>query len=369
MKGIFINYGKSYKKDRGGISLKIKTQIQVFNKEGLNCSELVLPAKQDKISLVLYRLPFCNMSPVWKYHEEFDNADYIYMRRPYVMTYYMRKVLKKIRKVNPQVKIVIELPTYPYDEEYKKSIFWQVLMLNDKYNRVRMKGLIDYFAILTEEKEIFGIPTIKIKNGIDVAKIEPKKYVASSDGTIHMCAVAMFKHWHGYERFFNGLKTYYKNGGKRNIVCHFVGEGTELPEYRKIVKEEHLEKHIKFYGFLSGKELENIYNTSSIALSTFGMYKIGLNLSCALKTREAVARGIPMITGCLTDIFTEQDYKYYLEFPNDDSELDIQKIVDFYDKIYTEENGEDVVKNIRKYAFETIDMAKCMQNVIRFFKS
>ncbi len=99
------------------------------------------------------------------------------------------------------------------------------------------------------------------------------------------------------------------------------------------------------------------------------MYKIGLNLSCALKTREAVARGIPMITGCLTDIFTEQDYKYYLEFPNDDSELDIQKIVDFYDKIYTEENGEDVVKNIRKYAFETIDMAKCMQNVIRFFKS
>ena len=153
-----------------------------------------------------------------------------------------------------------------------------------------MKEFIDYYAILTEEQEVFGIPTVKIENGIDVANIIPKKYIVSTGSVIHMCAIAMFKEWHGYERLFYGLRSYYKNGGKRNIICHFVGKGSELPVYEKIVQEEHLEEHVKFYGFLSGEELENIYNKSSIALSTFGMYKIGLNLSCALKTREEIGR-------------------------------------------------------------------------------
>ena len=97
------------------------------------------------------------------------------------------------------------------------------------------------------------------------------------------------------------------------------------------------------------------------------MYKKGLNFSCDLKSREAVARGIPMVTGCPIDIFTSQNYKYYLEFPTNSSELDIQKIVDFYDKIYREENGKAVIENIRNYAFQTIDMKKCMNNLITYF--
>ncbi len=252
MKGIFINYGQTCKKDKSGIGLKIRTQIKVFNEEGLNCHELVLPVRRDKLSLTLYRLPFLNISPVWKYYREFGEADYIYMRRPYVMNYYMRKVLEKIRKVNPRVKIVIEIPTYPYDAEYQKSKFKQMLLWKDKHNRVRMKGIIDYYAILTDEQKVFGIPTVKIENGIDVANIAPKKSVEPEDETIHMCAVAMFKEWHGYERFFYGLKTYYMNGGKRNIMCHFVGEGSELANYKNIVETEHLEEHVKFYGFLGG---------------------------------------------------------------------------------------------------------------------
>lgn len=97
------------------------------------------------------------------------------------------------------------------------------------------------------------------------------------------------------------------------------------------------------------------------------MYKKGLNFSCDLKSREAVARGIPMVTGCPIDIFTNKNYKYYLEFPNNSSELDIQKIIDFYDKIYTEETGKAVIDNIRDYAFQTVDMKKCMYNLIKYF--
>ena len=97
------------------------------------------------------------------------------------------------------------------------------------------------------------------------------------------------------------------------------------------------------------------------------MYKKGLNLSCDLKSREAVARGIPMVTGCPTDIFIEGKYKYYLEFSNDSSAVDIQKIINFNDEIYR--NGEElVIEDIRRYAFENVSMDAAMKNVIDYFK-
>lgn len=369
MKGYFVLFGKTSVEDRSGIGLKVRNQIKAFNNSGLNCKEIVLPISKNGLLPILYRLPFFNVYPVWKYIKEFDNANYLYMRRPFVMTSSMRYVFRRIRKKNPKIKIIVEIPTYPYDEEYGTYKLKQMLILKDRYNRTRMKRLIDYYAILTDEKEIFGVPTLKILNGIDVDEI-PKRvpYRLSTDNnTIHMCAVAMFKEWHGYERLILGLHDYYDNGGDLNIICHFVGEGTELPFYKDLVNKYSLQQHIVFHGFLEGKELSKIYNMSTISLGSFGMYKKKLNLSCDLKSREAVARGIPMVTGCPTDIFQKKLFKYYLEFPNDDSVIDIQKIIDFHKQIYSE--GEEmVVEKVRNYAKRMVDMNVCMQNVISYFK-
>lgn len=369
MKGYFILYGETSEENRSGIGLKIRNQIKAFNNAGLNCEELVLPISKNKLLSILYRLPFFNVYPIWTYREEFADADYLYMRRPFVMNGYMRRIFRKVREKNPKIKIIVEIPTYPYDEEYNTYKLKQLLILKDKYSRTRMKGLIDYFANLTEEKEIFGIPTIKIWNGINVDEVQkriPEKQEVDKN-TIHMCAIAMFKEWHGYERFLEGLNNYYSNGGNRNIVCHFVGEGSELPYYKELVSRYSLEQHVLFHGFMESDELSHIYNISTISLGSFGMYKKKLNLSCDLKSREAVARGIPMVTGCPTDIFQKDQFKYYLEFPNDASVLDIQKIIDFHDKVYSE--AEDVVvEKIRDYAKRVVDMNASMRNVISYFK-
>lgn len=363
MKGYFILFGKSAEADRSGIGLKVRNQIKVFNQEGLNCKELILPISDSKLLPILYRLPFFNVYPIWKYKSEFDDADYLYMRRPFVMNLHMRKVLKKIRDRNPDIKIIVEIPTYPYDNEYLTYKLKNMLILKDRYNRVRMKGLVDHYAILTDQKEIFGLPTIKIFNGIDVESI-PKRIPKKTEGnTIHMCAVAMFKEWHGYERLIEGLHKYYSDGGEVNIICHFVGQGSELKLYKELVNKYLLQNHVVFHGFLEGKELDEIYNISKIALGVFGMYKKNLNYSCDLKSREAVARGIPMVTGVPTDIFQKERFQYYLEFPNDDNILDIEKIIDFCGKVYTE--GEDIIiERIRNYAKYTVAMRACMANVI-----
>lgn len=368
MKGYFFLYGKSAEADRSGIGLKVRNQIKTFNQAGLNCKEWVFTISRSRLLPILYRLPFFNAYPVWEYKTEFSDADYIYMRRPFVMNGYMRKVLKKIRDNNPKIKIIVEIPTYPYDDEYATYKLKKMLIIKDKYNRTRMRGIIDYYAILTNEKEIFGVPTIKIFNGIDVDSTLPRVPQKVENNTIHMCAVAMFKEWHGYERLIEGLNQYYTLGGKTNIICHFVGEGSELKFYKKLVSQYSLQQHVIFHGFLEGKELDEIYNMSSISLGSFGMYKKNLDFSCDLKSREAIARGIPMVTGCPTDIFCKEKFQYYLEFPNDSSILNIGKIIDFHRKIY-EKKEEVVIREIRNYAKKTIDMSISMQNIISFISN
>lgn len=368
MRGCFLTYVDKGECQLSGVHRKIKAQIKAFNEAGLNCSELALPSIKSRFLLrVLYRLPWCNVHPVWKYSEELGTADYLYMRRPFVMTCFMRHTLEEVRRHNTKVKIVVEIPTYPYDLEYGPYKTKSLFLLNDKYNRNRMKGIIDYYATLTDDKKIFGVDTIRIDNGIDLDAIPARTPVKREDNTIHLCAVAMFSFWHGYERILNGLADYYQRGEAQKIIIHFVGDGTELPRYKEIVARRKLEDHVVFHGFLSGEALTNIYNLSHIALECFAAYKKRINNSQSLKSREAVARGIPMVTGCPIDIFKKDVFPYYLEFPNDPSVIDFQKIIDFYHEIYDHETEEEVIAKIRKYAYETVDMRHCMRNVIEYF--
>jgi len=369
MKGYFINYGTSAFADRTGVGLKIRNQIKTFNKAELNCKEYVLSISKSKFLSVLYRLPFTNVYPIWKYDDILSSVDYIYFRRPFVMSGYMRNVLSKVKKNNPDIKIIIELPTYPYDAEYDTYKFKRMLIAKDSYNRVRLKGIVDRFANLSYECEIFGIPTIKFKNGIDVDDIQIRIPEDEPNNTIHLCAVAMFKEWHGYERIIKGLKTYYNNGGTRKLIFHFAGEGSALPGYKELVNDLSLNEHFVFHGFCDYGELNQIYNISSVALGSFGMYKKNLCLSCNLKSREAMARGIPFVTGCPTDIFIDnKDFKYYLEFPNDTSEIDINKIISFHDQIY-QQPAKKVVAEIREFAYKNVNIGSCMKPIIDYIKS
>lgn len=175
MRGIFITFGQASSQDKTGVGLKIRNQIKAFLQFGMEMSELTLPYSRNPFLRILYRLPFYNGYPIWKYDKRMAEVDFIYLRRPFVMTGYMRHVLKKIRKSNPDIRIILELPTFPYDQEIAHYKCSRPFLLRDRYNRNRLKGLVDRIATLTEDEKIFGIQTIKIINGINVNAIRPRE--------------------------------------------------------------------------------------------------------------------------------------------------------------------------------------------------
>ncbi len=371
MKGQFIVYEDFGEGNLTGIQQKIMSQIKAFNEYGLNCEKKFLPRGDEKCGILIGALfslvPGVNMFPVWQGEEEFAKLDYLYFRRPLAMTGAMRKFLKRLKERNPDIKVVMELPTYPYDGELKTVLLFPFLW-KDRFNRRKLVGLVDAITVIggeDTETEIWGIPAIPFQNGYDVKSV---KIAEKPGGQSHisLCCIAMFQPWHGFERLLLGMEQYYENGGQREIRCHMIGEGQELKRYQKIAESPHLKDRVIFYGRQSGGQLEELYNQMDIGVCSLGMYKINLSGSVSvLKSREYMAKGLPMVTGCKIDVFEGRNVDFICEFNNDDSIIDVNKVVSFYDKMQQKEN---LRATIRQFALETVDMAHTMKPVVDVIK-
>ncbi|ANU27549.1 glycosyltransferase [Planococcus versutus] len=368
MKGLFIYYKDISKSKVSGIDKKVKSQINVFNQEKLNFSFSINSSSGGAIEKLLYRFPFFNTFQKWEYKNEYDNIDYLYLRRPAAFTKYTINVLKLIKKRNPSIKIVLEIPTYPYDKELtinKKNI---PLLIKDRHNRKKLAGIVDRIATLTGDKELFDIPTLKFENGVDLSSISMKKPTVKN-GTVNLIAVAMYAEWHGYDRILESIGQYYSSGGKREVVFHLVGNGSETQKYKTIVKKYNIEKNVIFYGEMSGEELDRVYDKSDIAVDVFGMYRKNNTISYSLKSREYLAKGLPIISGCKIDLFENHNIKYFKEFSNDSSKVPLESIFDFYDDIYSQEKSPlEIITEIREFAEKTCGMNSAMKNVTDYFK-
>lgn len=372
MNGICIFYYNIDEKKPNGIEKKILSQIRLFDEEGLTCKLVVFPYEFSFITKILGRLPFTNTDPVWKYDCRFDNIDFLYFRRPLNMTGAMRRFLGKVKQKSPNVKIIIEFPTYPYDDEIRSSKLNIPLYIKDKYNRKRLRGLVDRFAIIgnsDKTKKLWGIPVIWFANGVNIKTIRCKKDLHRK-GEIHIVCVATFEYWHGYDRVLEGLGKYYQEKKPWKIYLHMVGEGGQKDNYQELVKKYSIENYIIFEGECMGERLEKIYDMADIALECFGMYRKNMEISSSLKSREYLAKGLPIVAGCKVDIFQNNAFPYYLEFPNDSSIIDVEKIVDFYELCYpNEQSHETVIKEIRNFAEEKIDMKMTMKDIIDYIKN
>jgi len=102
------------------------------------------------------------------------------------------------------VKAVMEIPTYPYDSEYKaqgmsKQIF------QDKLFRNRLARELDAIVTFSDYPRIFGQRTIRISNGIDFEHVSMKTTVNDTSQTLNLIGVAEIHRWHGFDRLVKGL--------------------------------------------------------------------------------------------------------------------------------------------------------------------
>lgn len=364
-KGYYIHL--ELHKNQAGVRRKIDGQMSVLRRY-FDVSEIVV--KKEKISVfqgILSRLPFGSYAMDYDAaFTQIDDPAFVYIRHRALDRRYFY-FIKRIREKYPHVKIILEIPTYPYKGELLASKTMWPFYYKDVFRRRHLKKLVDRIAILTDDDTVFGIPTLKIHNGIMVEAIDP--VALHEEEVINLIAVSACLPVHGYERCIRGLADYYTSVDSRRkiVIFHMVGEGGELDLYKSLVKKYHLEKYVIFYGKKTGKELDAIYDRADIAMGAFAFYKAGITISSTLKMKEYLAKGLPAVSGCYEDSFGKDDVDFYLGFANDDSTVDIEKIVRFYEDNLRKYGSKEALRDkIRTYAKEKVDMSVVMKPVVDF---
>lgn len=357
-----------------GVQKKIDSQISQFEAHGYHTEAIVLEETATISQKIKKRLPFFVQSEMWeKAFSRMESPCFIYIRRPLIEAGIVR-FTRKVKKHYPECKIILELYTYPYDRDdfLSKTKFLKMLpcYCKELFNRRRLYRSVDRIATYSDHTLIWKIPTINIVNGVDVASIEKtSRTLEPNRKEIHLISVATMQSHHGYDRVLKGLQRYYAKNTeiKNTFVCYnVVGNGAELKKYIKFVEDNGLSNYVKFYGLLSGDSLRNVYNFADVAIGSLGMHRLGLKIGSTLKTREYLARGIPFVYAGEIDVFQNKAIDFALAVPSDESPIDIEKIVEFYQYLSQKYQGNSLSSHIRKFAVENVDISIAFMPIINY---
>lgn len=366
-KGYYIHFEG---RESIGVSKKIDMQMDELRKY-YDMQELEVVTPDRSLAERILGL-FPTMSIKRNYEqalEQLEQPDFLYVRRSVADRAYLY-FWKKIKEKYPHCKIIIEIFSYPYDkDDFGKWNAWP-FYLKELLYRPRLKRYVDRFVTYTEDREIFGIPTLCTTNGIHVESV---RQVAGqfAEKKLRLIGVAFMQRHHGYERIIEGLHQYYDTDAARDyqVELNLVGDGPEKPLYQELVQKYHLEERVHFYPTLTGKELDDLYDESDLGLVSFGMYKLGyFGKMMALKSREYLAKGMPLLAGCAIDVL-DDDYPYAKTFPNDDSTVDMAEVISFFERIKGIAGDKGRMSDqIRKFAQEHVSMEAVMRPVVAFIE-
>ena len=234
------------------------------------------------------------------------------------------------------IKCVTEIPTYPYDHEFKGyPLKYKIPLYIDMMFRRALSSKMEAIVTFSNKESIFGKRTICISNGIDLDSIplhNPKK-----QQDIHLIAVAEIHYWHGFDRLVAGLGEYYKsNPNGRKVYFHVVGweddRGTTSNGYltvEQMARKYDIEKYIINHGKLFGEKLDEVFNQCVFAIGSLRRHRSGITEIKTLINREYAARGISFIYSENDSDFDNKPY--IIKASADESPINVGEIIDYID--------------------------------------
>lgn len=267
-----------------------------------------------------------------------EHIDFVYARSFHNANPFTIHLFKSLKKAG--IKSAIEIPTYPYDQEYVGFSKKERLELKiDQLFRHQLAKQTDKIVTFTEDPIIFGQKTIRISNGVDFDSTPLKQPSSHPQKELHLIGVAEVHYWHGFDRLIHGMGEYYSNPHETEVYFHIIGgigpsemyNSQHAPGFHELIEKYHLEPYILFHGQQFGEELDKYFNQCDFAIGSLARHRSGITTIKTLKNREYAARGIPFIFSENDEDFNNKPY--IIKAPADESPINIQEIIDFLKKI------------------------------------
>ena len=335
MKVLFIVYHNLV--EHSGISKKILSQVDGLRATGADVSLCTLQIAADgtKTRVVdgrpIRTFGMGLMAKVRKHTSYADIVRYVassgteavYIRYDINADPFTVSLVRRLRRMG--VRIYVEIPTWPYDGEFRgQRLSLRLQLWVDKCFRRRFFHYCHRAVTYVDVPDIFGCPTLPISNGIDFRRV-PLSPAVPFDGTLRMLSVANVHLWHGLDRLLCGMGEH----PEVKAELHIVGDGLEslFDDYRHLIQHYGLEDRVQILGPLYGDALDREFAWCNLAVGSLGRHRSGINTIKTLKNREYAARGRAFFYS-----ETDSDFDhapYVLKVPADDTPIDLPALAAF----------------------------------------
>ena len=255
------------------------------------------------------------------------------------------------------VKTIVEIPTWPYDGEFKgQGLVMNVQLMIDKVFRKRFFKWCDRIVLYSGPETLFGRPVIHISNGVDFKAVPLSCHETKPHDSLRLLSVANIHLWHGIDRLIKGMAEH------KDILCelHIVGDG--LPQiidgYRKLAQENGIGDRVRILGPMYGDALDKEFEWADLAVGSLGRHRSGITDIKTLKNREYAARGLAFF-------YSENDADfdnapYVFKAAADESAIDIAALKEFHDGMTL--TGEQIRESIRHLGWKE-QMGKVVSDI------
>ncbi|MCF0132137.1 MAG: hypothetical protein HUJ71_10395 [Pseudobutyrivibrio sp.] len=289
--------------------------------------------------------------------------DTVYIRFPKV-TPYMISALSAHHKAG--AKVVVEFASYPL--QWHKPTSFKV-WASQRYYRFfdhilggRLHHVADKALVIGQKVDkAYGITATNIPNGAELSKI-PLRVPSEPGNELHIVFSASFYMYQGADRLIEGIAEYEKHRTDDDIrvYAELLGDGPEYARYQRLVEENGLQELVRFHGFLSGNDYDEIFDCCQMAAGAMAPHRADIPTGSALKIKDYMARGIPFFY-CYEEIGLPEDYPYGLRLVSEDTPMDIPRLIEFYNTY--KDKQEDIAPDMREYVMSHFSWEEILKDV------
>lgn len=303
----------------------------------------IMPAWGKRMQFFMYLLSYLTDTK--------NSPDILYMRYPFSTPAFIW-FLKALKVNNRSLKIVLEIPTMPYEQEFTGVNRWKWLV--DKHYRKKLAGWVDLAVVIGNPVPFPGIKTIHISNATDIGVDFSEKQIAGD--TFHMIAVGLWRYWHGLDRLIAGLATFRDQHPEKKVVLTIVGDGEETARYRTMAEQYKLWEEVVFTGPRSEADVMRLCQSAHVGIGVLGSHRKGLESHAPIKHRTYAAAGLPFVYSTSDPDFERAAFA--LRVPDDESPVDVAALMEFCKK--QTQTRADIVS----FAAENLSWIKQMKKVL-----
>jgi glycosyltransferase involved in cell wall biosynthesis len=364
-KVVFISFTDFANPLLSGLLAKMNGQAHAFRELGYETECLYLSGKKvvndrgdfvKSLSGFSLRNSFFS-AVVTRLKSSDKEPEMLYIRYPFSTPGFIR-FLKAVRTHFPEIKIILEVPTFPYDREFVLFQKWKLWI--DSYYRKNLVKYTDLVVTFGNEQSFEGIQTINLTNGTEIPDLTTDN--VEKEEIFTFVAVGNWRFWHGLDRFLYGMSQYLSQLPEVDIQLMVIGDGEDLAKYKKLAAELKLTRHIRFLGEKTDEDTKKILQTAHVGVGVLGSFRKGLVSHSPLKHRFYAVCGLPFVFSTDDPDFSGKA-GFICQFPPNEEPVSIQKILDFYKK------GSHESVEIINYAQQQLSWKNRMEKVVMFLVS